>query len=144
MFGGVAFGDSAGELYTAHLSFERVVWGQLSWALQPFTGAGVGTSDTAGIYGLDSIWKYPVLSTGAAKVNIEGGGGVQQSGPMSWPTDGSHFNWRAQLGLGIKVDTGQDQNLLFGSRWLHVTGMDESENNNVDEIMLYAGFQLRF
>jgi hypothetical protein len=141
-----AFGEDRGELYTAHLSFETDFWGASSVAFQPFGGVGVGRDDTTGVFGLDIILKYPILSGGGTTVNVEGGGGVQQAGPDSWPDDGTHFNFRTNLGVGVEIDAGGGQSWLFGGRWLHVSNahIDDQQNPGVNEIMVYAGWGFRF
>lgn len=146
LFGAAAFGDQNGELYTVHMSFETYVYKELSIAFQPFAGVGDGKSSSSGVYGLDGLIKHPLFTAGALTVNFEGGGGIQQAGPKSWPRDGSHFNWRPQIGLGMKYDTGKDQQLVFGGRWVHISngGIREECNVGVDNLMLYGGFRLRF
>ncbi len=142
LLGTAAFGSSHGELYTAHLSFEKLIWDKWTLALQPFGGVGVGREDTAGVFGFDHLLKYPLWLFQNGRVNFEGGGGIQLSGPKSWPDENDHLTFRVLLGTGIEFDTAQFQRLLFGVRWLHV-GFDGSDPR-VDNVMLYGGYRIRF
>ncbi|MBE0536638.1 MAG: hypothetical protein IH624_13310 [Phycisphaerae bacterium] len=146
LLGTAAFGDSQGELYTAALSLETLIWDKWSLVLQPFGGIGQGDGDTTGVFGFDHLLKYPLFTSGAMKFNFEGGGGVQQAGPRSWPDEAPHFTARGILGAGIEWNTAQYQRLLFGARWLHVsdTFLSDDEKVHVDSLMLYGGFQMRF
>ncbi|MCD6394031.1 MAG: acyloxyacyl hydrolase [Planctomycetes bacterium] len=74
------------------------------------------------------------------------GGGMQYAGSKSWPRDGSHFNWRPQGGFGVRFNTGNSSQLLFGAKYVHISngGINDDSNCGVDEIFLYGGFQLTF
>ena len=146
IFAGAAFGDPQGELYTVGVSFERPVYKEWSIAFQPFGGVGVGKNDTSGVAGLDALFKHPIYKNEVFTVNFEFGGGMQYAGSKSWPRDGSHFNWRPQGGFGIRFHTGDDSQLLFGARYIHISngGINDDSNCGVDEIFLYGGFQLTF
>jgi hypothetical protein len=146
ILGSAAFGDSQGELYGVHASFETPFWGDWTLALQPFAGVGVGKEDEAVVLAFDQVLKYPVWTNGPMKVNFEGGGGLQQAGPDSWPDDSTHFNFRTILGGGLEYETAQYQKLLFGARWLHVGNLDidKDKNPELNELMLYGGWRLRF
>ncbi len=146
IFAGAAFADQQGELYTVGASFERRFYEELSIAFQPFGGVGVGKSDASGVIGLDALIKHPIYKNKIFTVNFEGGAGIQYAGSKSWPRDGSHFNWRPQAGFGVRFNTGNDLQLLFGARYMHISngGINKHSNSGVDEIFLYGGFQLTF
>ena len=146
IFAGAAFADQQGELYTVGVSFERLVYKEWSIAFQPFGGAGVGKSDTSSVFGLDALLKHPIYKNKIFTVNFEFGAGMQYAGPKSWPRDGSHFNWRPQGGFGVRFNTGNGRQLLFGARYIHISngGINDDSNCGVDEIFLYGGFQLTF
>ncbi len=146
IFAGAAFADQQGELYTVGASFERRVYKEWSIAFQPFGGVGVGKSDASGVIGLDALLKHPIYKNKIFTVNFEGGGGIQYAGPKSWPRDGSHFNWRPQAGFGVRFNTDDDCQLLFGARYIHISngGVNKQNNSGIDEIFLYGGFRLTF
>lgn len=145
LFGGVGFGDDQGEFYTTNLSFQSGSLDKFGLSWQPFTGFAVGKNDTAGLLGLDLLLKWPIYSFQNAKLYFEGGGGVQYSGPKSWPNDGSHFNWRPQFGFGLRINPNPDRQFLFGARFIHISnGGTKDYNCNVDEIFLYGGIKIKF
>ena len=106
----------------------------------------MGENDKTAVYGFDQILKYPVWTNGSMTWNFEGGGGLQFAGPDSWPDEATHYNFRAILGGGLEYETAQNQRLLFGARWLHVGNLDldKDKNPEVNELMLYGGWRLRF
>lgn len=146
IFGGAAFGDQQGELYTVNFSFEKHNPGRWSLAWQPFAGVGAGKDDISGVIGLDAILKHPLLSNGFFTLNFEGGGGIQYAGTKSWPRDGSHFNWRPQFGFGIRFTPDKDKHALLGARYIHISngGINSESNSGIDSLYFYAGLNLRF
>jgi hypothetical protein len=61
------------------------------------------------------------------------------------PFDGTSFNFTPQLGVGMAFDLGDDQWLMTGVRWYHISNAATSSNNPArDSLYLYAGISLPF
>ena len=145
LFTSAAFIDQKGDLYEVHLSFEENKPGQWRLAFQPFTVITNGTGSESLVTGLDGLFKIPIFANKKFFMDFEWGGGLQVTGPRSFPRAGSHFNWRPQGGLGFRYRHNNGQSAIFGIRYQHISnGGISTPNPGVDNIFLYLGFSLKF
>jgi len=145
IFAAVAFGDRKGELYTFNFSIEENKPQEFRWAFQPFMGVGNSRDEATLVVGFDTLFKVPVFIRENASIDFEGGVGLQEAGRRSFPSKGTHFNWRPQLGFSLRCgDT--ERSMIFGIRYLHIShgGVRKGGNPGVEELLLYTGFQIRF
>ncbi len=146
IFGAVAFGDRKGELYAIHVSFEENKPRQFRWVFQPFMGVGNSRDEASMVVGIDALFKVPVYTKEDMTIDFEGGAGLQEAGRRSFPSNGTHFNWRPQLGFSLRYGDIAKNSMIFGVRYLHIShgGACKGGNPGVEEILLYTGFQIRF
>ena len=61
------------------------------------------------------------------------------------PENGSEFNFTPQAGFGLTYDIGNENRLIFGIKWHHISNADLYEDNpGRDSIMGYAGISFPF
>ena len=61
------------------------------------------------------------------------------------PDHGSSFNFTPQAGIGFTFDIGQNNRLMIGGRWFHVSNANiYDENPGLDSAMLYVGINMPF
>jgi lipid A 3-O-deacylase len=61
------------------------------------------------------------------------------------PSTGSDFNFTPQLGGGFSLDIGNDNRLLAGARWHHVSNANtRGDNPGQDNLLFFAGVSFPF
>ncbi len=154
-YGGAAFGDEAGELYTLHLgagyhliddlsiNFEGVL--TVADGDQTTIISGVPTRDAVG-GGLDIIFRWHFLRSGDFSVYAEAGCGIVAF-DREFPGHGTNVNFTPQAGVGVTYEINSSMMLMAGARWSHLSNArTQGANNNpgMDSAMVYAGIMWPF
>lgn len=75
-------------------------------------------------------------------IYLDGGAGLLGT-TSNVPNTGSSFNFTPQVGLGSTIGIDDDQRLMFGLRWHHISNADTFDNNpGRDSIFGYLGINL--
>ena len=74
----------------------------------------------------------------------EGGGGLLIA-TENVPSTGSDFNFTPILGGGFSLDIGQNNRLIAGARWHHISNANtRSDNPGQDNLLFFAGVSFPF
>lgn len=96
--------------------------------------------------GLSLLFRWHMIQCGDLGFFADAGAGMLLTG-LSYPADGTHFNFTPQVGLGVTYRIDQDLNLILGGRWHHISNANlhgEDNNPGSDGAMVYAGLMLSF
>ena len=152
-YGSASFGDNAGELYDAHAGVGYFF--RDSWSVNLTALGGYGrieeegsSSEDAVLYGADLLirWHFLQRPFGVPKASLyaDGGAGMMQSS-VSFPDDGSNFNFRPQVGGGMTYRLSRQVRVMGGARWLHVSnGGIDKDNPGVNQAFVYFGVSVPF
>ena len=147
-YGSVTFGEDSGELYLAHAGFGYHPWDNISINAE-MVGGVVSAEDEggeSGTVGGDLLVRYHFLRGDGWSLYGEAGSGFLQTS-MSFPANGTHFNFTPQAGIGLLMDLDDNMHLMAGARWHHVSNarmQGVGQNPGYDAAMIYAGVLLRF
>ena len=148
-YGSASFGDENGEMYTGHIGVGYHVIDNLSMNFEAVAGhveLEDGEKDKATMAGLELLLRYHFLKGDGWSVFGDLVGGLQQT-TKPLPFNGTHFNFRPQLGLGVTWFLNDQTLLLAGARWLHISNggkNGEAKNPGYDSAMIYLGLMMPF
>ena len=143
-YGSAGFGDSKGEIYTAHAGFGYHFVDDLSINLEAIGGGARPRDDDNGaVGGFDLLFRWHFYHEGDWSIYMDGGAGFQQAS-TNFPSD-SHHNFRPQFGLGLTYHIKDNVRLMAGARWLHISNAGTTDGNDgLDAAQLYAGLMWGF
>jgi len=113
---------------------------------QDSSGTLGGTGGNTGAVELDVIFRWHILRGDNWSLFVDGGAGIMESGE-SFPAQGTHFNFRPQVGLGATLRLTNDLYLIGGAKLLHISNAGlggEGHNPGVDSLMYYLGVLIPF
>jgi hypothetical protein len=151
-YGSATFGGDAGELYLAHVGFGYHIWDNFSFNAEMFGGGfnaedkGGETGGDGGIVGVDLLARYHFYRGDGWSLYGDFGSGFSQSS-ISFPANGTQFNFTPQAGVGALIDLDDCMHLMLGVRWHHISNARMNgikQNPGYDGAMIYAGVLLRF
>ena len=96
--------------------------------------------------GLDLLIRWHFFKNPRWSAYFESGAGILQTS-SSFPSDGTHFNFTPQTGVGMLWTLEQDMHLMDGLRWHHISNarIHGGHNNpGYDSAMGYAGLMFSF
>lgn len=137
-----------GQLIQVHVGLGYYILNRLSLNFEAVGGyadaddqpTAVG-GDSATV-GFDLLARWHVLVGPNWSVYLDGGAGLRQFGPRSYPAAGTHFNFTPQAGAGATLRLNHDLWLMGGARWLHISNADidgEDQNPGDDAVQVYLG-----
>jgi len=153
VYGSASLGNNAGDIYTAHLGLGYYINDRISINLEALVGQidiEVGREGTSSLVGMDLLLRCHIAQGDHWTVYWEGGAGFQQSQdpfPESRSHQGTHFNFRPQLGVGVMLDIGNKTQLMAGARWLHISNANKdgrATNPGYDGLLIYSGLMFQF
>ena len=148
-YGSAALGEGSGKVYTAHFGVGYFFRENLSLNLELVGGSinlNEGHHDSAVVYGMDLLMRWHFYNDGVWAAHLEAGAGMHKSS-HPFPAEGTHFNFRPQLGIGFTYSMTPNVKLMAGVRWLHISNANKDgslKNPGFDGYMLYSGFMLAF
>jgi len=104
------------------------------------------SGDDGAAVGLDLLMRWHFFKNPRWSAYVEGGAGFIQTS-SSFPSDGTHFNFTPQVGVGMLYALKQDIHLMGGLRWHHVSNahLQGGDNNpGYDSAVVYAGLLFSF
>jgi hypothetical protein len=146
-FGSFTFADEHGTVTALHGNLEWFAFDRFALAAQPFIGYvdGSGDRDNAGLVGFDLLMKWYALSGRNWAIFGEGGAGVQYSFTASFPAEGSHINFRPQVGFGGVMHLADNLDLFAGVRYIHMSNAHvNSPNRAFDGVLASFGAMFQF
>jgi hypothetical protein len=110
-----------------------------------FEQRGLFDTDAEG-FGLSLLLRWHLLNRDRFSLFIDGGGGLVFF-DEEFPSQGTHSNFTARVGLGASFELADDLHLIGGARYFHLSnaarkGMDE--NPSLDAAELYLGVLIEF
>ena len=150
--GGASIGDDAAELYEAHFGIGCNLVQDLSLNFELIGGYATvdnrlgNTGHDGGLTGFDLIVRWHFLKGKKWAIYFDGGLGLMYS-DHSVPANGTHFNFRDQMGLGVSFMIGESTRLITGARWHHISNLDkrgDDDNPGYDGAFVYAGVVIPF
>ncbi len=93
---------------------------------------------------LNLLLRYHFINEGDFTVYLDGGAGIVFFDDEV-PAGASEFNFTPQLGVGFTYDIGDDNRLMAGVRWYHISNANtDPVNPGRDHAYFYAGLSLPF
>ncbi|UCD73776.1 MAG: acyloxyacyl hydrolase [Phycisphaerales bacterium] len=136
--------DSDNKLGQLGVGFEYFIADDLSLDFE-FNGlyvSQVGDNALAANFAL--LFRYHFISEPDWSMYLDGGAGLLGSSSDA-PQDGSSFNFTPQAGFGMTYNIGDNNRLMGGLRWHHISNAHTHEQNpGRDSIMLYLGLSMPF
>lgn len=108
------------------------------------TPAATG-GDTAG-GAFEILFRWHLLRGDGWSVFTDIGAGIMEASD-SFPSEGTHFNFRPQAGFGATLKLTDDLYLIGGLKWFHISNarIEGVEHNpSYDSLMYYAGVMIPF
>lgn len=100
--------------------------------------------DDAAAANFAMLFRWHFISQDRWSMYLDGGAGLLGSS-SDVPENGSSFNFTPQAGVGITYDVGNDNRIMVGVRWHHVSNGHTYEHNpGRDSAMLYLGLSMPF
>jgi len=98
---------------------------------------GSGGGRAVGV-GVDALLRWRLGE--ARRWFVEAGGGVQYAVGVSFPADGTHFQFTVISGVGRSLDLGGGRSLQLGLRWFHISNANLlPSNSGYDSLQLTVG-----
>ncbi len=148
-YASAAFGDHAGEIYTAHAGLGYYFRDNLS-VNGELLGGGIviedGPDDDASAVGINILFRWHFMEGEDWTVYLDGGAGLLQTSE-TFPASGTHFNFTPQGGIGGTLKLHGRSHLIGGVRWYHLSNNDKNggvRNPGYDSALLYAGLIVPF
>lgn len=120
----VAGNGDEGDLVGMMAGLEFLAAPRLGVTITPQLGLARGQNvegDLTLLASTDLQFRWYPLHWGPASVFVEAGGGLQHTGPDSFPAAGSHANFRLRAGTGARLQLSSAISMLVGYNWLHMS-----------------------
>ncbi len=125
---GSEFGDTVNTMTVLGLGYGNFIGRAVSIDVEL---NGVGHSqfgeDAIGV-NFNLLFRWHFLVERDWTVYLDGGAGMQYTNE-DVPRLGSKFNWTPQAGIGMSLDVGRDNRVLFGCRWHHQSNANLFDSN---------------
>jgi hypothetical protein len=106
-------------------------------AIDAATHTGSGGGRALGV-GVDALLRWRAGE--ARRWFVEAGGGVQYAIGVSFPADGTHFQFTVIGGVGRSIAIGAGRSLDVGLRWFHISNANLlPSNSGYDSLQLTVG-----
>lgn len=144
--GGADATDLDNSIIQGGVGFEHFIGDDLSLTveLNGIFAAQGGPNAGAANVNLLFRWHFHHPREDGWSLYFDGGAGLMLS-TNEIPADGSNFNFTPQAGLGATIDIGNQQRLMCGVRWLHVSNANTFEENpGRDHAFVYVGLSMPY
>ncbi len=142
-----AYGDE-GELYTAHFGWEKRFGSSEQYAIAPQFALALAENtddEIVLVNAFDLVLRQYVYQAEDLGMFLEIAGGLQYTGPESYPRSGTHANFRLRGGAGMNYRLDENLDLLAGVNWFHISNANVLDPNvGHDGPMLYLGLRCSY